>query len=138
MSLRLLSSIVETTSISNPLCLHCLSSRAQPLRSQVSDHVTRRFRTGGANASLKRKLTRTRKFLYGLGMLSFASGGAYQFVLTEPQRRKVRVTMGGFVRFFRYISYIVNILILLLTLSLLSTGLTQEDLSQHHHSVTFT
>ena len=102
MSLRLLSSIVETTSISNPLCLQCLSSRAQPLRSQVSDHVTRRFRTSGANAPLKRKLTRTRKFLYGLGVLSFASGGAYQFVLTEPQRRKVRVTMGGFVRFFRY------------------------------------
>ena len=101
MSLRLISKLVDATSTSSPVCLQCVSQRACPIRTQIYSHVTRRFQSEAKEVPVKRKLTKTRKFLYGLGILAAVSGGAYQFLLKEPQRRKVRVTVGGFGRFLR-------------------------------------
>lgn len=71
-------------------------------KTQIFSHLLRRFQTSDAKAaSKKRKFPKTKKFLYGLGIISAAAEGAYHFMLDEPQRRKVRVTIGGFGRFYR-------------------------------------
>ena len=71
-------------------------------KTQNFQQLIKRYLTNESTAlPKKRKFPKTKKFLYGLGITSAAAGGAYQFLLDEPQRRKVRVTIGGFGRFYR-------------------------------------
>ena len=82
-----------------PTCLHSLHHRSQSIRSQIYGHATRKF-SQTVSQPVKTKISNTKKCLTSVGLLSLAAGGTY-LCLHEPQKRKVRVTMGGFVRFFR-------------------------------------
>ena len=94
--------IRSTSTKTSHHCMQCLSQRACMDRTQIFRHLIKRFQTSdAATVSKKRKFPKTKKFIYGLGITSAAAGGAYQVMLDEPQRRKVRVTIGGFGRFYR-------------------------------------
>ena len=100
MLLRFTSKLVNSCKPKN-VCLQSVSERTctekLPLFEQLRQVRTSRIRV----VPKRRKLKKTKKFFYGLGLLSLAAGGAYQFMLDEPQRRKVRVTLGGLGRFYR-------------------------------------
>ncbi|KAK3600947.1 hypothetical protein CHS0354_004156 [Potamilus streckersoni] len=50
--------------------------------------------------TIPRKMSKNKYLLSFVTLVSLASSG-YYMTLNEPQKRKVRVTLGGFVRFFR-------------------------------------
>lgn len=90
--------IVESTNKSSPNSVQNMSQRTFSIGTQLMKHFQSR---STKYVSTKRKFTTSKKFLFRFGILSIAAGGAYQFLLDEPQRRKLRVTIGGFGRCYR-------------------------------------
>ncbi|XP_052819368.1 uncharacterized aarF domain-containing protein kinase 5-like isoform X2 [Mya arenaria] len=80
-------------------CLHCLKRRVF-LNNGQSTSLFRSFSKLSTDGSNGTRLSRTRKVLLGSGIFTAASGVGY-LCLKEQYKRKVRVTAGGLVRFFR-------------------------------------
>lgn len=102
MVLRLVSKIGHSAIKTGSHCLQYQSQGTHMARIQDKCYLMSCIHSSVAKTVLKkRNVTKTKKFVYGLGMISVATIGAYQIFLEEPQRRKVRVTVGGFGRFYR-------------------------------------
>lgn len=84
-------------------CIKCQSLRFFSSPTQLSSHwvhttASLRQKAGGGKVGGWRRIRRG--LLYGIGGAT-ASGGILYAIADEPQRRKVRVLLGGIKRFFR-------------------------------------
>ncbi|KAL3860525.1 hypothetical protein ACJMK2_010643 [Sinanodonta woodiana] len=83
-----------------PMCNKCLNQFMKLNKNRKLEGAVRWKSTILNNRTVPIRMSKKQYFLSFITLVSLASGG-YYVTLNEPQKRKVRVTLGGFVRFFR-------------------------------------